>query len=97
MPARHHRQEGMHARVLRASQYGAPQDSHLSATTAAPKPGMTGTSGDRMTRATPATCRSVILGTMRVCSPPAGSSIAMAMLASPAHLNATCTARGGTF
>ena len=63
---------------------------HLSAMTAAPKPGMTGTSGLRMTRATPATCRSVTLGTSRVCSPPAGSSMAMAMFASPAHLNATC-------
>ena len=65
---------------------------HLSATMAAPKPGMTGTSGDRITRATPATWRSVTLGTMRVCSPPAGSSMAMPMLASPAHLNATCMA-----
>ena len=30
------------------------------------------------------------LGTSRVCSPPAGSSMAIAMFASPAHLNATC-------
>lgn len=65
-------------------------DTHLRAITAAPNPGMTGTSGLRMTRATPATCRSVTLGTSRVCSPPAGRSMAIAMFASPAHLNATC-------
>lgn len=37
-----------------------------SATDAAPKPGISGTSGESRTRATPATRRSVTLGTMRV-------------------------------
>jgi len=60
-----------------------------SATSAAPNPGMASTRGERRTRATPATRRSVTLGTMRVRSPPAGRSIAIAMLASPAHRNAT--------
>lgn len=66
---------------------------YLSAITAAPKPGISPTSGANMTRATAWMCRSEILGTMRVASPPAGSSIAMAILASPAHLNATYTPR----
>ena len=34
----------------------------------------------------------ITLGTSRVCSPPAGSSIAIAMFASPAHRKATCQA-----
>ena len=64
--------------------------SYLREITAAPKPGTSPTSGASMTRATAWMCKSEILGTMRVASPPIGSSMAMAMLASPAHLNAIC-------
>ena len=54
--------------------------------TAAPKQGMVSTKGERMMRKVPATFRLVTRGTMRAALP--GSSTQMAMLASPAHLEA---------
>ena len=61
---------------------------HLREKTMAPNPGISGSSGARMMRATPETCRSVTLGTSLV---PVASSRAISMLEWPDSLKLICT------
>ena len=60
---------------------------HLREKTMAPNPGISGSSGARMMRATPETCRSVTLGTILV---PVASSRAISMLEWPDSLKLIC-------
>ena len=65
---------------------------HLREKTMAPNPGISGSSGARMMRATPETCRSVTLGTSLV-PVPVESSTAISMLEWPDSLKAICAPR----